>query len=255
MASLVTSGKVSMPMRFQDKVCLVTDGGSGIGRAACERFAQEGGKVVVIDLNEEHGNETVQHITTCGGEAIFTRADMSSKTEVVTTIDAAVSKWGGIDVLVNDMAMMTFTPIVDLPDGDWDRAQAVNMRSVFLFCKYALPHMQGGAIVNVGSVHAHETTANVVPYASSKGAMEACVRGLSREVDAKQARINAVAPGAVDTPMLWSNPNVKSGKEKVEGAIGKPEELAAAIAFLASSDASYVNGTTLVGDGGRLDIL
>ncbi len=242
-------------MRFTDKVCLVTGGGSGIGRAACERFAQEGGKVVVVDINEGHGLETVQRITSSGGEAIFAKADVSSVTEVRAAIKAAVDKWGKIDVLVNDAAMMTFKPIVDLPDEDWDKVQAVNMRSVFLFCKYALPHMQGGAIVNISSVHAHETTANVVPYASSKGAMEAFVRGLSREVDAKQARINAVAPGAVDTPMLWSNPNVKSGKEKVQGAIGKPEELAAAIAFLASDDASFVNGTTLIVDGGRLDIL
>jgi len=115
--------------------------------------------------------------------------------------------------------------------------------------------MQKGAIVNVSSVHPHATTANVVPYASSKGAMEAFIRGVSLEYPTSILRINCVAPGAVDTPMLWNNPNVKSGREKIEGAVGKPEELAAAICFLASEEASYINGTTLVVDGGRLDIL
>ena len=114
--------------------------------------------------------------------------------------------------------------------------------------------MMNGSIVNISSVHAHETTANVVPYASSKGALEAFVRGVSLEYPGK-LRINCVAPGAVDTPMLWNNPNVKSGAEVVSGAIGKPTELAAAICFLASDEASFINGTTLVVDGGRLDIL
>jgi glucose 1-dehydrogenase len=110
-------------------------------------------------------------------------------------------------------------------------------------------------VVNTSSVHAHETTPNVLPYAASKGGIEAFTRGLSLEYPREQARFNAVAPGAVDTPMLWNNPNVKSGKEKIEGVIGKPEELAAAICFLASDEASYINGTTLIVDGGRLNIL
>ncbi len=113
----------------------------------------------------------------------------------------------------------------------------------------------GSSIVNVSSVHAHETTVNVAPYAASKGGMEAFSRALSRELGAKKIRVNCVAPGAVDTPMLWSNPNVRSGREKVQGAIGAPDDIAAAIAFLAADEARFVNGTTLVVDGGRLDIL
>jgi glucose 1-dehydrogenase len=118
-----------------------------------------------------------------------------------------------------------------------------------------LPHMKNGAVVNISSVHGHQTTPNVLPYAASKGAIEAFTRGLSIEYNRDIARFNSVAPGAVDTPMLWSNPNVKSGKEKIEGVIGTPEELAAAICFLSSDEAAYINGTTLVVDGGRLDIL
>ncbi len=242
-------------MRFTGKVCIVTGGGSGIGRATCQRCAAEGGRVTVVDLNPDSGNETVQEITKAGGAAIFAQADVSNSPQVQAAVQATVSKWGKVDVLVNNAAMMSFTPIVDLPEEMWDKVLAVNIRSVFLFCKYCIPHMDHGAIVNVSSVHAHETTANVAPYASSKGAMEALTRALTREVAESKVRVNSVAPGAVNTPMLWSNPNVKSGAEKIEGAVGEPEDLAAAICFIASDEARYINGTTLVVDGGRLDIL
>ncbi|HEX8265640.1 MAG TPA: SDR family NAD(P)-dependent oxidoreductase [Pyrinomonadaceae bacterium] len=243
-------------MRFTEKVCLVTGGGSGIGRAACVCFAAEGGRVVVVDLNEEGSTETVKIIEGAGGEAIFVKTDVSSSEKVQAAIKTALDKWNRIDVLVNDAAMMTFTPIVELPESDWERVMAVNLRSIFLFCKYAVPHIPpGGAIVNISSVHAHETTRNVVPYAASKGAMEAFTRGFSEELAQRKIRINCVAPGAVDTPMLWNNSNVKSGAEKITGAVGKPEDLAAAICFMASNEARFINGTTLVVDGGRLDIL
>ena len=115
--------------------------------------------------------------------------------------------------------------------------------------------MKNGAVVNVSSVHAFQTEPTVLPYAASKGGIEAFTRGLSREYDHTQARFNCVAPGAVNTPMLWSNPEVKDGDEKVTGEVGQPEDLAAAICFMASDEAKFVNGTTLVVDGGRLDIL
>jgi len=220
------------------------------------QFAREGGKVTVIDINEQHGNQTVQEISSSGGEAIFARCDVGNPAQVQAAVKATTDKWQKVDVMVNDAAMMTFKPIVDLPDEDWDKVLNVNIRSVFLFCKYSVPHMgPGSAIVNISSVHAHETTKNVVPYASSKGAMEAFTRGFSEEIASKKIRINCVAPGAVDTPMLWNNPNIKSGVEKVEGAIGKPEDIAEAVCFLASPAARFITGTTLVVDGGRLDIL
>jgi glucose 1-dehydrogenase len=245
-----------MAMRFSGKVCLVTGGGSGIGRATCERLAGEGGRVVVVDLNQDHGNQTVEAIHSAGGEAVFARADVGNADDIKNSINIAVSKWRALDVLVNDAAMMTFQPILELPDGDWDKVLRVNLKSIFLYCKYGVPHMKpGSAIVNVSSVHAHETTKNVVPYAASKGGMEAFTRGFSEELADRKIRINCVAPGAVDTPMLWGNPNVKSGVEKVTGAIGKPEDLAAAICFLASPEARFITGTTLIVDGGRLDIL
>lgn len=244
-----------MDRRFNERICLVTGGGSGIGRATCLRFAAEGGRVAVVDLNAEHGNETVRMIASAGGEAIFIETDVGELDDVRRAVDATVERWGRIDVVVNDAAIMTFKPIVDLDVEDWDRLMRVNLRSIFLFSKFALPHMKDGAIINISSVHAHETTGNVVPYATSKGGIEAFVRGLSRETAAANVRVNAVAPGAVDTPMLWSNPNIREGKESVTGAVGEPEDIAAAICFLASDEARFINGTTLVVDGGRLDIL
>jgi NAD(P)-dependent dehydrogenase (short-subunit alcohol dehydrogenase family) len=244
------------PDRFNGKVCLVTGGGSGIGLATCQRFATEGGKVVVVDLNDEHGRDAVKQLTGTGAEAIFARADVSNSAEVRAAIDSAIAKWGRVDVVVNNAAMMTFKPVVDLSEEDWNRVLAVNLTSVFLFCKYAVPHIPaGGAIVNTSSVHAHQTEPTVAPYAASKAGIEGLVRCLAQELAPRKIRINCVAPGAVDTPMLWNNPRVKSGKEKVTGAVGKPHDIAAAICFLASDDAKFITGTTLVADGARLDIL
>lgn len=242
-------------MRFTDKVCLVTGAASGIGKATALRLASEGGWVIVIDLNEENGKKTIEEIHQTNGTALFCKADVGNEKDIKHAVHMALEQWGRVDVLINNAAMMTFKKVVDLSTEEWDKVMTVNLRSVFLFCKYCIPHMKNGAIVNISSVHAHETTANVVPYASSKGAMEAFVRGVSLEYPPPHLRINCVAPGAVDTPMLWNNPNIKSGAEKVEGAVGKPDELAAAICFIASDEASYINGTTLIVDGGRLDIL
>src|SRR5919201_1760671 len=108
-------------MRFTDKVCLVTGGGSGIGRATCARFAEEGGKVAVVDINAEHGKATAQEITASGGQAIFAKADVSASAEVQAAVKAAVDQWGKIDVLVNNAAMMTFDPIVELAEEAWEK--------------------------------------------------------------------------------------------------------------------------------------
>jgi glucose 1-dehydrogenase len=243
-------------MRFTDKVSLVTGGGSGIGRATCLRLASEGARVAVIDLSPQHGNDTVDQIGRAGGQAIFARADVGNIDDVRAAVRATIDRWQRIDVLINNAAMMTFKPVVDLPVEDWDHVLAVNLRGPFLFCKLAIPHMrEGSSIINISSVHAHETEATVAPYAASKGAIEAFSRVLALECESRKIRVNCIAPGAVNTPMLWDNPNVKSGKEKVKGAVGQPEDLAAAICFLASTEARFVNGTTLVVDGARLDIL
>ena len=241
-------------MRFTDKICVVTGGTSGIGRATCVRLAAEGGTIVVLGRTRAEGAETVQIIAKAGGQAVFMHCDLTKPRAITSTISKVLAKYERIDVLVADAAMMTFDRLLELPLPKWDELMLVNLRSLVQLTQLCLPHMpKGSAIVAISSVHAYQTTANVVPYATSKGGLEAFVRGMSIELDRKQTRINAVAPGAVDTPMLWSNPNVENGTEKIDTAsVGTPEELAAAIAFMASAEASFVHGTTLVVDGGRL---
>src|SRR4051812_24745587 len=119
-------------MRFSDRVCVVTGAGSGIGKAVAKQFASEGGKVAVLDLNEQHGNETVREIQAERGEAIFVKCNVGDPSEIQSAVRVALGKWQKIDVVVNDAAMMTFKPIIELPDEDWDKVLNVNLRSVFL---------------------------------------------------------------------------------------------------------------------------
>lgn len=241
--------------RFGNKVCIITGGSSGIGKATALQMVREGGKVAILNRNEEEGKAAVAEMTKDGGEALYIKADTGNVQDLEAAVKTVIDKWKKVDVLINNAAMMTYKPITEISVEEWDQVMAVNLRGTFVLTKLCLPFMEGGAIVNVSSVHAHETTPNVIPYATSKGGIEAFSRGISREYEASKVRVNSIEPGAVDTPMLWNNPNVKSGVEKVEGAIGKPEEIAAAICFLASDEASFVNGTVLVVDGGRLQIL
>jgi NAD(P)-dependent dehydrogenase (short-subunit alcohol dehydrogenase family) len=254
-ASLLAAANAAL-MRFANKTCIVTGGGSGIGRATCLQMASEGGRVVVADLDLASAQATADAIATTGGTALAAQADVGKSDQVQAVIAQAVASYGTIDAIVNDAAMMKFGTVVDSAEADFFAVVLTNLGSVFFFSKYGAPHMPAGsAIVNVTSVHAYATSPNVVSYASSKGAIEAFTRGFSIEMQSQKIRVNAVAPGAVDTPMLWNNPNIKSGVEKLEGPIGKPEDLAAAICFLASDDARFVNGATLLVDGGRLATL
>ena len=238
--------------RFIDKVCLVSGGSSGIGKATSIQLAKEGGKLLIMNRDEDEGQKVVAEINESGGEAISIKIDVGIGADVKAAVQVAVNKWGRIDVLVNNAAKMTFKPITEITEEEWDEVMHINLRSVFLFCKYCIPHMKHGVIINTSSVHAHQTTKDVAPYATSKGALEAFTRAISLDYPIEKIRINCVAPGAVDTPMLWNNPNVKNGAEKIEGVIGKPEDIAEIICFLASEEAKFINGTTIVADGGRL---
>ncbi len=163
-----------MSTRFANKICIVTGAGSGIGKAVAMQLASEGGRVLVFDLNEQRGNATAQEIGAAKGEVLFLRGDAGNPADIQAAVKLAVDRWGRIDVVVNDAAMMTFQPIVELPDESWDKVLNVNLRSVFLFCKYSVPHMPpGGAIVNISSVHAHATTMGNDYYATNENLIHA----------------------------------------------------------------------------------
>ena len=238
--------------RFQGKVCLITGATSGIGRATAVRLGREGATVVCLGREVKAGRAIEAELKAGGSEALFIRADVGKDADLVRAVSQTLARYQRIDVLISNAAMMTFTPILELKPADWDRVLNVNLRATFRLCQLCVPQMQGGAVVAVSSVHASQSTPNVAPYATSKGGLEAFVRGLSLEVPYTQARINAVAPGAVETAMLRSNPNIMDGTEVITGQVGTPDELAAAICFLASDEATFINGSTLTVDGGRL---
>ena len=248
-------------MRLRDKVAVVTGSTSGIGRATAERFVAEGARVTVIGRREPEGRAVEQALRDVAarqqtGDALYVPTDVSRAADVQRAVAATVERWGRVDILVNNAAMMVFKRVVDLDEADWDRVLGVNLKGAFLFAKYCIPHMRpGSAIVNVSSVHARARATGplVSSYAASKGGLEAFTRGLAAEWDGEGIRVNAVRVGSVDTSMLWGNPNVRSGAEQVDTLeLGRPEEVAAAILFLASDEASFVSCAVLDVDGGRL---
>ena len=246
-------------MRLEGRVAIVTGATSGIGRATAERFVAEGARVTVTGRREPEGRAVEQALRDMAarqrsGDALYARMDVSRAEDVRQAVAATLARWGRIDILVNNAATMVFKRVVDMDEDEWDQVLAVNLKGAFLCAKYCIPHMpRGSAIVNVSSVHAQATGHLVTAYAASKGGLESFTRGLAAEWEGEGIRVNAVRVGSVDTPMLWANPSVKSGAEQVVGAeLGRPEEVAAAILFLASDEASFVSCAILDVDGGRL---
>ena len=245
-------------MLFDGKVIIVTGGAGGIGKATVNAFSREGGHVVIADLNIDGANATAKEIRDAGGpEPLATQCDVSDEKSVEQTVDAAVEKFGRLDVVVNNAGLMVFKPITELDTADWIKVLHVDLLGAFYFTKQAFLKMKnGGAIVNISSVHAIETSPLVAPYAAAKAALVSLTRTSSLEGAPKNIRVNAVLPGAIDTPMLWDNPNVKSGVEWIDKSkVGKPEDIANAILYLASDNARFVQGASLLADGGRLDQL
>ena len=245
-------------MRFTDKVAIVTGAASGIGLATAKRFAQEGARVVVADLDRDKTEAAANEVNKAGApDAWASACDVSKEDDVKATVAGAISRFGRLDVVVNNAGLMVFKPLVELTGDDWRKVLAVDLIGAFFFTREAFLQMKpGSAIVNVSSIHAEETEPQVAPYAAAKAGLLSLTRSASLEGKPKGIRVNAILPGAVDTPMLWNNPNVREGAENIpHDDIGKPEEIAAVIAFLASDDASFVQGAALRVDGGRLDRL
>lgn len=245
-------------MRFTERVAIVTGGASGIGLETAKRLGSEGARVIIADLDPGKGDEAARQVRAAGApDARASRCNVSSEHQVQATVAEAFDRFGRLDVIVNNAGLMVFNPITSLSGDDWQRVLSVDLLGAFYFIKQAFLRMRpGGAVVNVSSVHAVETEPLVAPYAAAKAALLSLTRSAALEGKPKGIRVNAILPGAVNTPMLWDNPNVRSGVEKIDPAdVGKPEDVAAAIAFLASDDARFVQGAALRVDGGRLDRL
>lgn len=245
-------------MRFTDRVAVVTGGAGGIGLETAKRFGSEGARVIIADLDRQKGDEAARQVRAAGSpDALASACNVAVEEQVRATVGLAFGRFGRLDVIVNNAGLMVFKPISEQCGDDWRRVLGVDLLGAFYFIKQAFLRMgPGGAVVNVSSIHAVETEPLVAPYAAAKAALLSLTRSAALEGKPKGIRVNAILPGAVDTPMLWNNPNVKSGGEQINPSdVGEPEDIAAVIAFLASDDARFVQGAALRADGGRSDRL
>jgi NAD(P)-dependent dehydrogenase (short-subunit alcohol dehydrogenase family) len=250
--------------QFEGKVVLLTGGAHGIGRATAIRFAEEGASVAVCDLQEDEGRETVSRIEAAGGRALFVRCDVTSAADCQAAVSQTVEAFGGIDVLFNNAGITRRADVVETTEEEWDAVMAVNVKSMFLMSKYAVPQLierGGGAIVNTASGWGIVGGANAVSYCASKGAGVLLTKAMACDHGKDKIRVNCVCPGDTDTPMLRNEARqlglqeealVEEGRDRPLGRVGRPEEIADAVLYLASDTASFVTGTSLIVDGGGL---
>ena len=249
---------MSNSQRFEDKVAIVTGAAGGIGRATAIRLAQEGATLVLVDLHEQPLQDALAEVLKAGApDASIAVCDVSSETQVEATVAEAIRRHAKLDVVVNNAGLMSFKPLEQFTGDDWNKVLGVDLMGAVFFTRQAFLRMaRGGAIVNVASIHAVRTTPLVAPYAAAKAALLSLTRSTAIEGREHGIRCNAVLPGAVETAMLRTNPEVKAGVEHIDPSeLAQPAEIAAAIAYLASGDATFVQGACLVVDGGRLSEL
>lgn len=248
-------------MRLKNKVAIVTGGGSGIGRATCQLFAEQGAHVVVADINQQGGKETVALLPK--GKAVFIKADVSQEDQVKRLIKGAVKAFGKLDILVNNAAAFVFGRVEDTTVEDWRRVLGTNVIGPALCVKHAVPEFKkagGGAIVTIGSISSFIAQADYVPYNTSKSALINMTRCLAMDLAPFNIRANVVCPGVIRTPTLvriieerkMTPEDIQRewGNDHLLKRLGEPCEIANAVLFLASDEASFVTGTHLMVDGG-----
>jgi len=252
--------------RFEGKVAVVTGGGSGIGRATCLRFAEEGASVAVAEINEANGQAVAEEIGRSGGKALFVRTDVSDEKSVRSTVSRVTESFGRIDVLVNNAAVFVLKGI-DATVEEWRKILDVNVMGPALMAKHVVPVMQksgGGAIVNLGSISSFIAQPEFVTYNTTKTAMLGMTRCMALDLAPHNIRVNAVCPGAVWTPVVRdlaagqgldrkaADSDPKWGAAHMIKRVADPREIANAILFLASDDASFVTAESLMVDGGYI---
>jgi NAD(P)-dependent dehydrogenase (short-subunit alcohol dehydrogenase family) len=251
-------------MKLAGKVALVTGAGSGIGQAIALLFAAEGARVGVADFSEAGGNATVSQIRAAGGEAEFFRVDVSRSAEVKAAVDGALRRWGQLDILCNNAGIGVAATVVETAEEDWDRTLAVDLKGVFLGCKYAIPPMiarGGGVIVNTASVAGQVGVLNRAAYCAAKAGVVGLTKSVAVDYIGQNIRINAICPGTVDSPwiqkILSAQPDPVAERQRMVerqpmGRMGEPAEIAKAALYLACDDSAFVTGTALIIDGGLM---
>lgn len=244
--------------RLQDRIAIVTGADSGIGRAVAIAFAREGAKVVVAYLEEdEDARETAHWIEKAGQPSLLIKGDVSSQGHCRHIVERTLEVFGGVDILVNNAAYQrSYEKFEEIPAEEWDTAFRTNIYSMFYLCQAAVPHMRrGGAIVNTSSINAKDPSPQLLPYATTKGAIANFTAGLAGMLAERGIRVNAVAPGPVWTPLIPSTMPEKKvehfGENTPLKRPGQPAELAPAYVMLASPEASYITGAVVPVTGGR----
>ena len=245
-------------MRLQDKIVIITGAGSGIGRAVALAFIKEGAKVVAADWSEEGGKETVKLINKSGGKAVFVKTDVSIASDVDKMAKTCLDEFGRIEILLTNAGIVKFGPLHETPEKDWDAVINVNLKSVFLCSKAAIPQMlkQGqGKIVSVASIAGLVGFDNVGPYCASKGGIIALTREMALEYAKNKINVNCIAPGVIKTAMtkdMLKDPAQKKffAASTPYPRVGEAEDIAMAAVYLSSGESDFVSGEVLVVDGG-----
>lgn len=247
-------------MEFRDRVALVAGGASGIGRATCLALATRGARVAVADINAPGAEQVAEEIRRQDGEALAVEMDVTRRPSVAQAVQQVLDRWGKVDVLVNAAGWDRIVPFLDSTEDQWDRVIDINFRGVLNTCHVVLPHMVqrgGGVVVNISSDAGRVGSSGETVYSGAKGAVIAFSKALAREVARHNIRVNVVAPGITDTPLLQQI--IQAGNDRLIDAIvrstpmrrmARPEEVAEAVVFLASDRASFITGQTLSVSGG-----
>ncbi|WP_129688232.1 SDR family NAD(P)-dependent oxidoreductase [Gottfriedia acidiceleris] len=246
-------------MRLLNKTAIVTGGANGIGKATVQKFLEQGAKVVFTDINEEAGQKTLDEMKVISDTVVFIQHNVQLEADWIKVVNETKKQFGTIDILFNNAGIFSSKPVTEYETEEWNRLLSINVTGVFLGMKHTVPFMReqkGGSIINTSSVAGLKGSPNATLYGASKGAVRIMTKDLAKEVAADQIRVNSIHPGIIETAMgAEVGTSVKASKEQLAMSIplkrlGKPEEIANLVVFLASDESSFITGTEMVADGG-----